>query len=80
MPVLHVRNVPEPLYEKIRERAQEQNRSISAEVILLLDFAMRATVDGQAEVLDNIRRRRSFEPAAVGAPNSLSLLREDRER
>lgn len=80
MPVLHVRNVPEPLYEKIRERAQEQNRSISAEVILLLDFAMRATVDGQAEVLDNIRRRRSFKPAAVGAPNSLSLLREDRDR
>jgi hypothetical protein len=33
-----------------------------------------------AELLDEIRRRRSFRPSAAGAPDSTILLREDRER
>lgn len=32
------------------------------------------------EVLEDIRRRRSFRPAAADAPESSSLLREDRDR
>jgi plasmid stability protein len=39
MSILHVRNVPDELYERIRQRARAQNRSISAEVIVLLDRA-----------------------------------------
>ena len=39
MPTLHVRNVPDELYERIRRRARAQNRSISAKVIALLDRA-----------------------------------------
>ena len=42
MPTLHVRNVPESLYDQIRQRAQMQNRSLSAEVIMLLDHALAA--------------------------------------
>lgn len=80
MPTLHVRNVPEPLYDRLRERAQEQNRSLSAEVLILLDFALDESEDTQTELLDSIRRRRFFNPAAVGAPDSGSLLREDRAR
>ena len=38
--ILHVRNVPDELYERIRRRAQVQNRSISAEVIVLLNRAL----------------------------------------
>ena len=79
MATLHVRNVPDALYERLRCRAKLQNRSLSAEVISLLDRALDETVD-QAAVLARIQRRRSFAPAAVGAPNSTSLLREDRER
>lgn len=80
MPVLHVRNVPESLYERIRERAQAQNRSLSAEVIILLDVALEASGAAQADLLDGIRRRRFFQPAAAGAPDSTTLLREDRAR
>lgn len=80
MPTLHVRNVPETLYDRLRQRAQERNRSISAEVVMLLDFALEESDNTQTEILDNIRRRRFFNPAAAGAPDSTTLLREDRER
>jgi len=34
----------------------------------------------QAEILADIRRDRSFDPAEFGLPDSLTLLREDRNR
>ena len=80
MPILHVRNVPEELYERIQQRAQSQHRSISAEVLSLLREALEASERPQARVLGDIRRRRFYRPAEAGAPDSVELLREDRER
>ena len=80
MPVLHVRNVPEELYERLRQRAHEQNRSISAQVITLLEHALAEPERPQEEILKEIRGRRFYRPADVGAPDSGSLLREDRAR
>jgi plasmid stability protein len=80
MSILHVRNVPDELYERIRRQAQAQNRSISAEVIVLLNRALAETGQPGDEVLASIRRRRFFRPANAGAPDSTSLLREDRAR
>ena len=80
MPTLHVRNVPDDLYDKIRKQAAAQNRSISAEVIVLLQRALLQSEREQDEVLAGIRRRRFFRPADAGAPDSQTLLREDRER
>jgi plasmid stability protein len=77
---LHLRDIPEELYERLRERARAENRSLSAEVITLLDSALQPPERPQAEILESINRRRFFRPADVGAPDSLSLLREDRER
>lgn len=79
MPTLHVRNVPESIYDRLRHRAQEQNRSLSAEVVLLLDYALKETAVSQADILHRIRRRRFFNPAQVDAPDSTALLREDRQ-
>ena len=80
MSILHVRNVPEELYERIRNQAQAQNRSISAEVITLLQRALAEPDRSQEQVLDSIRRRRIFRTAQAGAPDSTSLLRQDRGR
>lgn len=80
MPILHVRNVPDELYDRIREQAQAKNRSISAEVIMLLDRALTEAERSQAEVLDGIRRRRFFRPGDAAAPDSTIMLREDRAR
>ena len=80
MPTLHVRNVPEELYQQIRVQAATKNRSLSAEVVVLLQRALIQSEQDQSEVLAGIRRRRFFRPTEAGAPDSLTLLREDRDR
>jgi plasmid stability protein len=80
MPILHVRNVPEELYERLQKRARKENRSISAEVIGLLQHALEDSDRSPGEILAGIRRRRFFRPADAGAPDSVTSLREDRER
>lgn len=80
MATLHVRSVPEDLYERIQQLAQSRRRSLSAEVITLLYQALEdeESRKRQGKLLADIRRRR-FEPPA-GAPDSVELLREDRGR
>ena len=80
MAILHVRNVPEALVERLKARADVQRRTLSAEVITLLAWAVEEAENRPAVTLDAIRRRRSFNPAEAGAPDSTTLLREDRER
>ena len=80
MAILHVRNVPDELYERLRHQARAQHRSISAEVIVLLDRALAGAERSQDEILTNIRRRRFFNPLEAGAPSSTAILREDRAR
>ncbi len=80
MATLHVRNIPEKLYKRIQSLATTESRSLSAEVVALLDTAI---VDkeirlGQKKVFSTINRRR-FNPPK-GAPSSLDMLRQDRSR
>ena len=80
MPILHVRNVPEDLYERIKQQAAARNRSISAQVITLLARAVEEPSRSQNEILEGIQRRRFFQPADAGAPDSTALIRQDRSR
>ena len=80
MPVLHVRNVPDSLYEQIKQQAQRSNRSISAQVITLLQRVLTDGGSPQSEVLGSIRRRRFFNPHEINVPISTTILREDRAR
>lgn len=80
MPILHVRNVPDDLYEHIRRQALEQNRSLSAHVIYLLERAVFESPQAQRQILENIHRRRLNSPIQPGVPDSLSLLHQDRGR
>jgi len=80
MSILHVRNVPEELYARLQQRAERQRRSLSAEVIMLLDWAITEIDRSSDAALTSIRSRRFYEPAAAGVPDSTVLLREDREQ
>lgn len=79
MATLHVRNVPDLLYERLRRQAEAENRSLSAEVIILLNRTLDTTSADHGAVVADIRRRRAFEPAAVVAPDSTSTLRAMRD-
>lgn len=80
MPTLHVRNVPDDLYLEIQQRAVAQGRSLSAEVVQLLTWAVAETTPSPVATLAAIRSRRAYRPRAAGAPDSTTLLREDRGR
>jgi plasmid stability protein len=41
MATLNVKNVPEPLYKKLRKRAKEQRRSLAQEVTFILEETLR---------------------------------------
>jgi hypothetical protein len=80
MPTLHVRSVPDDLYQRLQALAQDQNRSLSAQVVTLLEQALRQAALRQERVqaLQSMRRRRFAPPTDL--PDSTALLREDRAR
>ncbi len=80
MPILHVRNVPAPLYAELQRLAAARRRSLSAEVLELLERSMqeearRERHDAALRRLDGLRRK-------VGplASDSTAWLREWRDR
>ena len=80
MNTLHVRSVPDSLYNRLQQLAQSKNRSLSAQVITLLEQALdiEERRKKQVKVLASIQRRRFTAPK--NALSSLELLKEDRAR
>ena len=83
MPTLYVENVPEDLYQALREQARANQSSIAAEVISLLrsNVPTSKEVARRQEVLKRIlgiqRRRTGSER---GFPSAEQMQREDRLR
>lgn len=77
---LHVRNVPDELHERIRNLAESGRRSLTAEVIVLLDRAVSISEceRKRLDILDNMYRKRIRPPK--GFPEAQDLIREDRDR
>ena len=83
MAILHVRKVPGDLYKRIQALAREERRSMSAQVIRLLEEAVRQSErrrESMSVILERIRARREAIRLPGEWPGSLELLREDRAR
>jgi len=82
MATLHVRNVPEKLYKRIQKIAEEENRSLTAEVIQLLGqgLKVRESRRGAAAIIERIRQRAQQFELPRGWTDSADLIREDRSR
>ena len=80
MNTLHVRSIPEDLYKRLQQLAQTRNRSLSAQVVMMLAQSLEEEERqrNQAKALTSIHRRRFSPPAH--SPSSLDLLRENRQR
>ena len=76
---LYVRNVPDELYERIQKRAKAQGTSVAAQVVCLLKLVLWESDQSQAEILAGLRRRRFYKPDEAGAPDSTTVMREDRQ-
>ena len=80
MATLYVRDIPEDLYRQVQKIAQDEERSLSAYVVLLLQ---RATEEDKlrrkrSRALTSLRRRR--QPLPAGAPDADEVLRKIRQR
>ena len=83
MATLHVRGVPDELYERLRTEAEASRRSISAETIELLRRALEAGSEGKLSIrafLERADRIRAESRRQPGSPTAVELIREDRER
>ncbi len=88
MPTLYVRNIPDDLYERLRELASSQHRSISAQVLTILEQALPLQIQQAksettkfiTETLAEMRLRRRVNPTDFGLPDSTTLIQEDRDR
>ena len=88
MATLYVRNLPDDLYAKLQELAASEHRSINAQVITLLEQALKTEVQqiedqkrqDVLKVLEESRQHRRVNPADFGLPDSTEMIREDRDR
>lgn len=84
MAILHVRNVPDSLYSELQRRADTERRSLSAEVVVLLEQALaqpRAYDPvAYADLFQQIARDRAALAARGPFPDSTAEIRADRER
>ncbi|MGA8493748.1 MAG: hypothetical protein WB711_25235 [Terriglobales bacterium] len=83
MATLYVENVPDEVYEGLRERARQHRKSITAEVVSLLEENIVTATERKArqQFLRQAQRLRSHRPRSAAAfPSSEELQREDRGR
>ena len=76
---LHIRNVPEDVYEGLRERARERGTSMNSEAIGILDEALRLKRRSWDEVmasLDRLAKEINFGP---DWPAPEDMIRADRD-
>ncbi len=82
VPILHVRGIPDELYERIRQQAALERRSLTAEVIWLLERGLDVGEGALSidEWLAQARRLRESLEARGVQVDSTRLIREERER
>ena len=83
MPTLYVGNVPDDLYDALRQTARQHGRSIAEEVRSLLEQTVvtPAELKSRREFLRRAERLRSKAPiSAESFPSTEQMQREDRRR
>ena len=82
MAPLYVENVPDELYEALRDRAREGRRSIAAEVLSLLEqnIPTEKELRSRRELVQRLMELRSRKQPRKRFPSSEEMQREDRAR
>lgn len=82
MAELHVRNLPPEVHLWLRQRAEAQGRSMSAEAVAILRAALQGAQSGvgRSQAVDQLRAIRRRTHLGASARLAEELVREDRER
>jgi len=76
---LYVRDVPERLYKQLRARARRNGRSLNAEVLEIIDEAVRRELSSK-EITDRLAELAAEINLPPDAPRPEDLIREARDR
>ncbi len=84
MPTLYVENIPDELYEALRQRARQHRKSMAAEILQLLEenIPTAAELKRRQQFLKKVEqlRTRGPKPSLQKFPSAEEMVREDRER
>jgi plasmid stability protein len=83
MPTLYVENVPDELYQALRDRARKHRKSIAAEVLSLLEENVPTAqeLNRRRDFIQKMQVMRSRKPLHAGPfPSAEEMQREDRQR
>ncbi len=82
MPSLQVRDLPDPIYFKLKQEAQKGHRSLAQQAVITLakglDVSIKASMrreNALARIAELTEKTKEFD-----LPDPLLLIREDRER
>jgi antitoxin FitA len=73
----HLRNIPDELYQRLRERAGREGRSINGEILSILEREL--TRPSPEEFMQRLEELRSRWTIPAGAPMPEDLIRADRD-
>ena len=79
MVTLHISDVPDELYKRLRARARRNGQSLNAEVLQIIDDAVLREVSSE-EVTDRLAELAGEIDLPVDAPRPEEILREERSR
>ncbi len=74
-----IKNIPDEVYEKLKERAKRNRRSINNEVIYLIESQFRANQVNVEEVLYKARKLRSKMKGSLSTEQIREAINRDRD-
>ncbi len=83
MPSLQIRELPDPIYIKLKEQAKREARSLSQQAVVTLAKGLgigeKDLKERRKEIIEKISRDRIIS-TADDLPDPAELIRQDRER
>jgi len=80
MPTIQVRNIPNDIYVQIQYLAEQEQRSIAEQTIILLKESLNNSNGHKNRRRMILKKMGNLPITGVQLPDPVTLLREDRER
>lgn len=78
MPSITVKNIPEDIYDRVREQAKAHHRSINSEIIACLEQTVKSQQVSTDDILQEARRLRKKAKGSLSSQEVESAINEGR--
>ena len=78
MPSITVKNIPEEIYDRVREQAKAHHRSINSEIIACLEQTVKSQQVSTDDILQEARRLRKKAKGSLSSQEVESAINEGR--